>query len=372
MVKYRNAEKEEYCEFTDLINYVFRVDFEKVLPKTFNTDYDFQKITKVAEDENGRLIAGVCVLPQQFTVGEYSLDTNFLGGVAVHPRHRGENHMKALINMWLEEMKAGCDMSVLTGLRQRYEYFGYTPGGVQWEYTVNMHNIRHALKDIGCEGIEIKPMAEAEGAFAFAAQLNNNKEVHIYREADEADKIMVCYRQHPFAVIENGKLAGYLITSLNREEISEIVLCDSSDIGKVLKAYFECFKTEKVTVFLPEYETELHRELISFADEYKNGPCANFNIFNFANVIKAYLELKNKSCRLSRGRFSAVMDSQPVTITVDDNGITVENKADEDAVVLDKLKAQELLLTHAGRYMDIDVPGDWFPLPLFWYRVDQY
>ena len=208
MVTYRNARKEEYFEFIDLINYVFKVDFEKVLPKTFNENYDFQNITKVAEDENGKLIAGVCVLPQQVIAGEYSLDTNFLGGVAVHPRHRGENHMKALINMWLDEMKTGCDMSLLTGLRQRYEYFGYTPGGVQWEYILRKHNISHEVKDISCEGIEIKPMAEAEGAFAFAAQLNNNKEVHIYREADEADKIMVCYRQHPFAVIENGKLAG--------------------------------------------------------------------------------------------------------------------------------------------------------------------
>ena len=372
MITYRNARKEEYFEFIDLINYVFKVDFEKVLPKTFNENYDFQNITKVAEDENGKLIAGVCVLPQQVIAGEYALDTNFLGGVAVHPRHRGENHMKALINMWLDEMKTGCDMSVLTGLRQRYEYFGYTPGGVQWEYILRKHNISHAVKDISCEGIEIKPMAEAQGAFAFAAQLNNNKEVHICREADEADKIMVCYRQHPFAVIENGKLAGYFITSLNREEISEFVLCDCKDIKKVLKAYFDYFGTEKVTVFLPEYEIELHRELISFADEYKSGPCANFNIFNFANVIKVCLELKNKTYKLSHGRFSAVMDNQPITITVDEKGIAVENKADENTVVLDKLKAQELLLTPAGRYMDVDVPGDWFPLPLFWYRVDQY
>ena len=50
VVKYRNAEKEEYCEFTDLINYMFRVDFEKVLPKTFNENYDFHNITKVAQE----------------------------------------------------------------------------------------------------------------------------------------------------------------------------------------------------------------------------------------------------------------------------------------------------------------------------------
>jgi len=372
MANYRNAEKKDRYEFIDLSNYVFKVDFEKVLPKTFNENFDFEKITKVAENENGRLVAAVCVLPQQLSVGDIKLKTNFLGGVAVHPRHRGENHMITLINMWLDEMKGQYDMSILTGLRQRYEYFGYTYGGVQWEYILNSHNINHALKNITGDSISFKPLAQAEGGFEFAAKFNNNKKVNVYRDTDSADKIMVCYRQHPFAVLENENIIGYLTTSLNREEISEFVLCDYKDTKKVLKAYFEFFKTEKVTVVLPDYETELHKELGDFAEEYKAGPCCSANIFNYANVIEAYLKLKYKTDRLSHGRFSAVMDKQPVTITVNDNGVTVENKADENAVVVDKMTAQKLLLTNTGRYMDIDVPTDWFPLPLFWYRVDQF
>lgn len=372
MINYRNAEKKDYYEFVDLMNYVFKVDFEKVLPKTFNPDYEFEKITKVAEDEKGKLVAGVCVLPQEVSADSISLNTNFLGGVTVHPRYRGESHMINLINIWLDETKDLYDMSVLTGQRQRYEYFGYTPGGVQWEYTVNIQNINHSLRDICCDDIVIKPMAETEGGFEFAAQFNNSRSVNVYRTPDEADRIMVCYRQHPFAVLKNGNITGYIITSLNRETISEFALCDYQDTKKVLKAYFRSFGIEKTAVILPEYETELHRQLISFAESYSEQPCCSLNIFNFAKVIKAYMELKNNTHKLSYGRISAVMDNQPITITVDENGVTVENKAPENAVVLDKTKSQELLLTHAGRYMDIDVPGDWFPLPVFWYRVDQY
>ena len=372
MVNYRNAEKKDYYEFIDLMNYVFKVDFEKVLPKTFNRDFDFEKITKVAEDENGKLISCVCVLPQQLSVGSNKLNTNFLGGVTVHPRHRGENHMITLMNMWLDEMKENYDMSVLGGLRQRYEYFGYTHGGVQWEYTVNSHNISHGLREINSDSISFKPLAEAQGAAEFAAKFNNQKLVNVYRDVEYADKIMVCYRQHPFVVYENGDIIGYLMTSLNRDTVSEFVLCDCKDTKRVLKAYFEHFKTENITIILPEYETQLHRELCDFAEEYKTGPCCNFNIFNFANVIKAYLELKNQTSKLSCGRFSAVMDNQPVTVTVDENGVKVENTADADAVVLDKSDAQKLLLTPWGKYMDVDVPADWFPLPLFWHRVDMF
>jgi len=350
MACYRNAEKNDYCEFIDLSNYVFGVDFEKVLPKTFNKNFDFEKITKVAEDKNGKLVAAVCVLPQQLTVGNFCLKANFLGGVAVHPRYRGENHMITLINMWLDEIKGSCDISVLGGLRQRYEYFGYTPGGVQLEYLINIHNIKHALKDTESADISIKPLAEADGGFEFAAKFNNNKNVNVHRDVENTDKIMVCYRQHPFGVFENGNIIGYFTTSLNREEISEFVLCSNKDTKRVLKAYFEFFKIEKITVTVPEYETELNRELSDFAEEYKIAFNCNYNIFNFANVIRAYLELKNKSGRLSCGRFSAVMGGQPVTVTVDVNGVLVENKADEDAFVMDKMEAQRLLLTNAGRY----------------------
>lgn len=45
--------------------------------------------------------------------------------------------MKALMNAWIEEMRETCDLSVLGGQRQRYEYFGYTHGGQQMVYTVN-------------------------------------------------------------------------------------------------------------------------------------------------------------------------------------------------------------------------------------------
>ena len=237
---------------------------------------------------------------------------------------------------------------------------------------INSHNVNHALKNTDSTDISFRPMAEADGGFEFAAKLNNSKTVNIHRSADTACDIMVCYRQHPFAVLENNNIIGYVITNADRDEISEFALTDFRNTKKVFKAYFDYFRTEKIKPIIADHETDLHRELCDFAEEYKTGPCCNFNIFNFAKVTDAYLTLKNKTHKLSYGRFSAVMDNQPITVTVDEKGVCVESAADENAVVLDKMEAQKLLLTHSGRYMDVDIPADWFPLPMFWPRVDRF
>ena len=372
MIIYRQAEKEEYKAIIELANEVFKLDFEKLLPKTFYKEGDVHSITKVAQREDGKLIAEVCVLPQEVTVGDIKLKSNYLGTVSVHENHRGEGHMKALMNICLEEMKGKYDLSVLGGRRQRYEYFGYTYGGVQWEYTINIHNIRHALKDVDSSGISFVPMSGLKNSCEYIESFNNNRHVNTYRNSELIEKIVTSYHQTPVMVLENDKLIGYILTTDNNLNITELALNNYADTKKVVKAFFEKFGITKTVVMMPEYEMELHKEISDFAESYNTIPCCMFNIFDFAKVIKAFMTVKNSCQKLSYGRFSAIMDNQPVTITVDENGVNVEKTADETAVVLSKMEAQKLLLTPFGRHMKLNVPADWFPMPLFWYVSDCF
>lgn len=97
-----------------------------------------------------------------------------------------------------------------------------------------------------------------------------------------------------------------------------------------------------------------------------------YHIVDFANVLKAYLTLKHKTTGLVTGEFTAVMDGQPVTVRVDSSGVTVDRSAKPSAVILSKEQAQTLLLTQHSRYMTMPVPVGWFPLPIFWYKVDKF
>ncbi|ULO07646.1 GNAT family N-acetyltransferase [Paenibacillus sp. 19GGS1-52] len=372
MVKYRMATPNERDECIDLANYAFRLDFETLMPKAYGKNIDSSAMHKVAVDEKGRLRAQVAVFPAPLTVGDHTLQAGYLGTVSVHPRARGEGHMKALMDMWLEELSNTCDMVVLYGQRQRYEYFGFTLGGVKFKYFVGEANVRHGLKHINDTGISFCPLFEIEGAESFAHNMNTSRLAYIERNVQQLPVIFKTLHQNALGVLDKGKLIGYLIVNEAGDEISEFAMANADDISRTIKAYRAYSGAERITIYTPEYDIPLNRTLGSIAEDYVIETSDMYHILDFANVLEAYLTLKYKTTGLVQGEFSAVMDGQPITVRVDVSGVTVERSAKPDAVVLNKQQAQALLLTQHSRYMAVTVPVGWFPLPIFWYKVDKF
>ncbi|AZN39016.1 GNAT family N-acetyltransferase [Paenibacillus albus] len=380
MWEYRMARPDEREEYIDLANYAFKIDAESLLPKMYSKDIDSSGMHMVAADEKGRLRAQVAVYPEPMQVGGFPLRVGYLGIVSVHPRARGEGHMKVLMNKWLEEAPASYDMLVLYGQRQRYEYFNFTLGGVKLKYSVGEVNARHALRDVSTEELSIRPLFEVEGAAAFAQQLNVNRPSYVQRNAQQMSDILTGLEQQPLGVLEKDKLIGYLVASKTGKEITELAMADAADIPRAVKAYLAHSGADWIAVFAPEYETELNASLSSFAENYAVETSDMYHIVDFARVLEAYLKLKHQSIGLAPGEFSAVLNGQPITARVDEKGVTVERSAKPGAVELDKKQAQTLLLTPHGRYMRMGaaaeagagIPAGWFPLPIFWYIADKF
>lgn len=148
MIIFRKAVKEDADELIDLINYVFSYDhrphdFKKMNPHMYNSDYPFWEEHYVAE-ENGKLLSTLSVTQEDWNGMKYG----HIGQVCVHPYHRGRGFMKKLMNMAIDDMKnAGFAFSSLDGLRQRYEYFGFTQGDLHYNVTICSSNLRHYAPD---------------------------------------------------------------------------------------------------------------------------------------------------------------------------------------------------------------------------------
>ncbi|KAJ3198230.1 hypothetical protein HK101_007751 [Irineochytrium annulatum] len=372
MTEYRMATPDEREECIDLANYAFHLDFETLMPKGYGKNVDSSAMHKVAVDEKGRLRAQAAVFPEPLTVCGYTLRTGYLGTVSVHPRARGEGHMKVLMDMWLEELRNTCDMVVLYGQRQRYEYFGFTLGGVKLKYIVGEANVRHGLKHVNDTGISFRPFFEIEGAESFAHNINTSRLAYVERTVQQLPLIFGSLHQNALGVLDQGKLIGYLIVNETGDEISEFALENAADISRTIKAYMVHSRSDRISIFTPEYDIPLNTTLGNIAEDYVIETSDMYHILDFANVLEAYLTLKFKTTGIVEGEFSAVMDGQPITARVDASGVTVERSAKTDAIVLDKQQAQALLLTQHGRYMAVAAPIGWFPLPIFWYKIDKF
>ncbi|ETT48545.1 acetyltransferase [Paenibacillus sp. FSL R7-269] len=372
MVNYRTAAPHEREAYIDLANYAFRLDFETLMPKAYDKGLDTSALHKVAVDEAGRLRAQVAVFPEFVTICDHTLRTGYLGTVSVHPRARGEGHMKALMNLWLEELRGTCDMVVLYGQRQRYEYFGFTLGGVKFKYSIGEANVRHGWREVDAAGITFSPLFKIEGGAEFAYSMNTSRLAYVEREMEQLPLIFSSLHQNALGVLDQDKLIGYLVVNEAGDEVSEFAVEQPGDIARTLKAYREYSGVERITVDTPEYDLPLNTVLGSIAEDFVIENSDMYHILDFANVLKAYLTLKFKTTGIAWGEFSAVMDGQPVTARVDAEGVTVERSARPDAVILDRPDAQALLLTQHSRYMAVPAPAGWFPLPLFWYKIDKY
>lgn len=369
MITYRMAKPEEYKKFTSFANRIFGLDFETLLPKIYHPDGNAHEMTMLAE-ENGILVAEAAMVPQELHIGNVTIHATFLGTVCVDPAFRGRGYMKGMMETCLKKMEETSDISVLGGQRQRYEYFGYTPGGILCEYQLCKANIYHGLNKVSTESLRLIPLFDYPDAEQQTIMKNTKKPAYITRQEKELRRIAASYYEEPFAITIKGKMAGYLLTSKDRKRISEIEVDCASMLLPVIKSYFETFQIDTCSICLPEYETEKNSLLIRIAEQYTIKNTDMFRIFCFSKIVRAYLNLKAETIGISDGRFSAVMDGQPLTISVKNNIVSVTEETSENALQLNRRDAQELLLLPFYPKKYPSLPQDWFPLPLFWYLAD--
>ena len=143
MIEYRHSFPEERETVIATANRVFGdagadINFETAIPKVYGAEQETSDLQYIAVDENRKIHALIARLPNRIHVGAEILKCGCIGTVSVIPESRGRGHMKELMRLWEQEMRAeGTDLAILGGQRQRYQYFGYVPGAPQYTFTIS-------------------------------------------------------------------------------------------------------------------------------------------------------------------------------------------------------------------------------------------
>ena len=392
-ITYALATPEDYDEIIEHANFVFSYahrphEFKTLLPKAYGEARTMWPEHFVAR-ENGKIRGLVGLLPFDMCVDtglaqRETIHVGFIGTVSVHQYSRGMGHMKKCMAMSTEyALQHGLDLMALGGQRQRYEYYGYVPGGVEYGFRLTATNCRHALADCDITGVEFKKLADVPDRLDEVFALYDAGIVNGARTRERFAQICGSWCNVPYAILRGGELLGYCVSSQSGEDIAEIRLKAESELPRVLKAYLKAFGLDSVGLDMPQHMPGYVRCLARLSEGAHTGTNEMFMILNYPKVVGAYLRLKQRTVgRLADGCVTLGITGAPgaegqrnLRIAVQAGEIDARYVDGPADVALDANAAQNMLLNPLT-YVDMSaLPAclrDWFPLPVYIEKSDCF
>ena len=377
-IEFLKAKEEDFDDLVNFINYVFsndgeESDFINLLPKLYKQEYNTMKNHYIVK-ENGEIKAVVGAFPMELIIlDNTSLKVIGIGTVSVHPYSRGYGYMKKLMNMALKDMrKQGIHISCLSGKRQRYEYFGYTPCGQKIYYTIKAENVKHRLNQYINKNISFKEVKNNNLDFIDKAyELYSKNKFKFSREESNFFDILKSWYFDVYSVYNNELFLGYIVVDKDKTYISELAVTHDDHFISVLVNYISCNNLDKINYELPIWEKKKIKELNEVAEEISMNNCSQFNILNYEDVLLSLLNFKTTHSNLFDGSISfEVSEYGKFKISVKNNRAIINSFNGKCDIKLSHLDAMQFFFSPFGSYLVSDdklekIISSWFPIPLF-------
>lgn len=378
MMIYRLARAEERDAYVAFANSVFKqsngenVDFAAMLPKVYAPGVDASRMHTLAVDEAGTIRGLVAALPNDMRVLDKTLKTGYIGTVSVHPENRGEGHMRRLMTMTIDRLhETGCDLALLNGARQRYEYYGFVPAGVRWTFGLGGDNIRHALGKVEIEQVSFERILPGSLWETKAEAMHRAGKAVMARAWMGFATVCSSYGGQPWAMLRSGDMVGYMVTNREQDALQECAAENLTALDQLLKAWFVQKGLRWMTVSMPDWRREEREHLAAFAESIRVSASVQCRVLRYQPVLEAMLALKAGYTCLDDGEQGFEVEGQRFTIQVRDGSVKVTNDADDPAR-LDAITAARLFLSP---FAIEGVPrrvNNWFPLPLYIGTPDEF
>lgn len=275
--------KDSVKSLIPMLNKVFHVNFPKLLPKLYTSE-------KYAPDHyvcriDGKIAGAVASIKNTLTFSNGShLSCAGVSGVAVKKKYRKRGLMNAMMTAVMADAKReNIDFMYLSGMRKRYERYGFVPSGYCAYFTVNSHNVNHSPAPSEITFLRyIKAVHEEDLLKVYNAQC-------CHYDRDEFDKVIKSWKTSKYkitVVIKDSKTVGYIVCK--GFKIVEIML-NGIDASEVICAYYKYKK--KPILFINTFcmNTEIVKSLSTLAEESSLVTNASFAILNYWNVIETLL-----------------------------------------------------------------------------------
>ena len=361
------AKKEDFKELLSFENRVFKINFETKVPKVYR--FPESAALHGVYRENGRIAAGICVLPGELLIGEERLITAGIGSVAVSKSVRGHGLMGELMEYAEKRSLAySADIGFLSGYRFRYQRFGYVPAGIQCVFEVTDHLIAHT-KASG--ELFVTPVKTKEDETA-VYELYSAQEVRFLRERERFAEILKTWHSETYLVKDGDQnVCGYLIYKKDENVVSELILRNNSLAREALVLFAKEKKRKNIFVRCCAFQRELLKELLSFGEHYRTEAAVSLKIYNFKNFIQRMLALKARLGAVQSGSLVLGIGNETLRITVDGKKVEVLETSEKADIAFDRTYAALALTRPEAASTENALFNAWTPLcPFSIFSVD--
>lgn len=376
MVIYRKAIPDDFPNILNFINMVFSMshcphDFRQLLPKLYEKGQEEKSIHYLAL-ENEEIKACVCVLPITLCCENKTITCATVGSVSVHPYSRGKGYMRKLMHIAIEDMKkSNISMSTLSGLRNRYQYYGYEKGGFVFQYCFTPDNFRHCREKFPKRKITLCQIQDTENPLLTEIQaIQENQILFAKKNPSDFLAIMKSWNAKLYSILENQMCKGYV--ALQGNQILEMRLTDKALLFASLE---ECLKesgSKELFLRILPYDTYLLKECTQLFESFTIALDDNYMIFDYPKVLDFFLNVKSKYTSLNSGSWDFTIKGHRTFQIQVDNGVPsitqlkdLEGKSSVNFSSFESILA--LFAPNCGMgLLETKLPENcnWFPLPL--------
>ncbi len=384
----------DYDEALSLLNLSFngensnKASFEMILPKMWKRDNEHMG-KHITCRIDGKMKSIIGIYPLRTKIGTHEFMFCTVGNVATHPDSRGHGYMDQLMRFAIEELgRMHVDAARLSGLRQRYERYGFEPAGTKYTYILTERNMKSCPmvesisnnfhKMISFVQIDMESME----LLIKARKLFSRQKFAVVRESLEDFYLSTkAWQMTPWAALdENGEMIGYLVASGNGDTLAEQLVYNDDRFLDMIFAWIVRNGLESVRMDFAPWERKRCRLLGLICENSSVSVASSFLIRSWAEIINALMELKAQQDKMLDGCFVLGIEGYGNISLQVRNGIgsccrEVSKAAD---FTLTPLTATRLLLGYMPPWAVADMSGidsnvlnNWLPLPFSWNGQDR-
>ena len=383
MITYRKARPEEFEAMASFANMVFNhkgdpIQFHRDLTKVYGPGADRRSAADMhtlAVDDALGIRAMIGALPNVLHTQAGDLGVRYIGTVSVHPQARGEGHMKAILPAVLKEAREqGAAIALLGGQRQRYGYFGFVPSGTVWTMTVIPANVRHALGGVQAEDLAWQRVERADRAGAHAAaQLHAKGRIRFDRPEDRFVEICESYAKELWLAERGGDALGYAVTDRAKGEWLEAAATDADALDAMVKSWFSRHGVGALQITFPDWQAEDRLHVARYAEDVSMAPGACACILDPRRVAQTLLAAKAGYARVEDGTLAFDVEGfEPFRLTVEGGAVGTAPCGAAECMKLSAFEMSMLLCCPYPYEGRPEVPGSWFPLPVWAQGPDTF